>query len=224
MCGRSGIVSKPIDARLFELIALAQGDCANPTAREAFGKLYNRHATWLYQRICRTRAYRLLDRREGVKDVVQETFYRAYVGADTFDSRGITDPNRLKALVRGWLGGIANRVIADTLRCSTPDLVEPLHLEAGLTARSIRTPESAPRSNVVKALQKELKKLSPLQQDILGTTELYYKPGETHQRLPNGVVQQLAERHGTSPDNIRQVRYRTMAVLRKKLLPLLEGY
>ena len=69
-----------MDAQLLELIALAHGDHANSAAREAFGDLYDRHATWLYHRLRRTQVYRLLDWREGVKDVVQQTFYRAYKG------------------------------------------------------------------------------------------------------------------------------------------------
>lgn len=163
----------------------------------------------------------LLDSMEASKDVVQETFYRAYKGADTFDANRVADAGRLEGLVRGWLGGIANRVVADMLRRSEPDLVESDRLEPryawGDVSRQVDS-----ESRLVKALQKELTKLSPLQKDILASTQLYYKPDTTYQRLPNGVTTELAMKHGTTPENIRQVRRRTMVQLRKKLLPLLD--
>jgi DNA-directed RNA polymerase specialized sigma24 family protein len=159
---------------------------------------------------------------DAIQDVVQETFYRAYKGAHTFNPRLVTDPSRLEALVRGWLGGIANRVIADMLRRAEPSVVESVPSEPRQTAWGNAGGESAHDSPVVKALKDELQKLSPLQRDVLATAELYYQPDTTYQRLPNGVAKKLAEKHGTSSDNIRQVRRRTMAVLRKKLLHLVE--
>ncbi len=211
-----------MDAELLKNIAFAQGDYADPVAREAFSEFYQRHAAWLYGRLRRTNAYGLLRSMDAIQDVVQETFYRAYKGANTFDPKLIIDPSRLEGLVRGWLGGIANRVIADMLKRSEPDVVKFVRPEPRQTAWRYATGEPVPDSVVVKALQKELQKLSPLQRDILATDGLYYQPDMNYQRLPNGVAKKLAEKHSTSSANIRQVRRRTMSVLRKKLLPLLE--
>jgi RNA polymerase sigma factor (sigma-70 family) len=211
-----------MDAELLADIASARGDTADLAAREAFGEFYQRHAGWLYQRLFRTSSFGLLKPMDAVHDVVQETFYRAFKGAKTFDPNFVTDPRRSEALVRGWLGGIANRVIADMLRHPQPDTVEPTRLEPRQTAWADATDEATPDSPVVTALQHELKRLSPLQQDIIAAAEFYYQPDATYQRLPNGVTKRLAEKHGTSSDNIRQVRRRTMASLRKKLQPLLE--
>ena len=211
-----------MDAELLENIAFAHGDQADSVAREAFGEFYQRHAGWLYERLARTNVFGLLRSMDAIQDVVQETFYRAYKGAHTFNPRLVADPSRLEALVRGWLGGIANRVIADMLKRAEPCLVEPVPSEPRQTDWGNDRGESAPDSPVVKALQEELRRLSPLQRDILATAELYYQPGTAYQRLPNGVAKKLAEKHGTSSENIRQVRRRTMAVLRKKLLHLLE--
>ena len=210
-----------MDAQLLADIASAHGDHADTVARAAFGEFYQRHATWLYNRLCRTSAFGLLRPKDAVHDVVQETFYRAFKGAKTFDPNFSSDPGRLEALVRGWLGGIANRVIADMLRNSEPDATEPSRLEPRQTAWA-DVDESIPDSPVVRALQHELKRLSPLQQDIIAAAEFYYQPDTTYQRLPNGVAKMLAEKHHTSSDNIRQVRRRTMAQLRKKLESLLE--
>ena len=159
---------------------------------------------------------------DAVQDVVQETFYRAFKGARTFDPNFVSDPRHRESLVRGWLGGIANRVVADMLRKHEPDTVEPYRLEPRQTAWVDADDESSPDSPVVQALQVELQKLTPLQQDILAASEFYYQPDTNYQRLPNGVTQKLADKHHTSSDNIRQVRRRTIADLRKKLQFLLE--
>ncbi len=119
-----------MDAQLLKDIALAHGKHADPTARKAFGEFYERHATWLYHRVGRTTVVRLLPSEDAVQDIVQETFYRAYVGAGTFNPNLVADPARLVALVRGWLGGIANHVIADMLRRSEPAAVASDRLDA----------------------------------------------------------------------------------------------
>ena len=212
-----------MDLELLEDISFAERDYDDPVARDAFGRFYQRHAAWLYRRLCRTGVFQLLEA-DGVQDVVQETFYRAYKGAKTFNPGFVTDdPSRLEAAVRAWLGGIANRVIADMLRGSKPCLVEPFQLEPGQAAWRADADESTTPSPIIRALQEQLQKLSPLQQDVLAAAALYFQADTTYQRLPNGVAKKLVEKHGTSSNNIRQVRRRTMADLRKKLMPLLNA-
>jgi DNA-directed RNA polymerase specialized sigma24 family protein len=209
-----------MDAELLKEIASAHGNLANPDARAAFGKFYERHAAWLYHRLCRTRTSGLLGV-DAVQDVVQETFYRAFKSAKTFNPNLVLDPSRIEALVRGWLGGIANHVIADMHSHPTPDVIDSMGLERWKPVWADSDDES-PESPVVKALHNELQKLSPLQRDILAASELYYQPDTTYQRLPNGVTTKLAEKHRTSADNIRQVRRRTLASLRTKLQTVLD--
>jgi DNA-directed RNA polymerase specialized sigma24 family protein len=166
--------------------------------------------------------FQLLGSGDAAQDVVQETFYRAYRGARTFNSNFVSDPDRLKALVRGWLGGIANRVIADMLRRPEPHVVDPTLLEPGQAVWANSTDESTVDMPIIKALQEQVQKLSPLQQDILAAAALYCQTDTTYQRLPNGVAKKLAEKHGTNSNNIRQVRRRTLAQLRRTLSPLLD--
>ena len=54
--------------------------------------------------------------------------------------------------------------------------------------------------------------------DVLRVTALYQRAGEAHQRLPNDVSAELAERWGTTNENIRAIRSRAM----KKLKTFLE--
>lgn len=211
-----------MDTQLLADIASAHGDYADPAARKAFGEFYVRHADWLCRRVCRTKAFGLLDSRDAVQDVVQETFFRAYKGAHTFNPRFLTAGSCMEALVRGWLGAIANRVIADILGRPEPGAVKSVESEPQRAIRNDANDDPVVELPIVKALQEELLKLTPLQQDILTAANLYYQPDTAYQRLPNGVTKMLAEKHGTSLDNIRQVRRRTIAGLRKKLIPLLE--
>lgn len=211
------------DAKLLKDIALAQGQDADPAASQALGKLYERHATWLCQRIGRTARVRTLALDDAIQDVVHETFYRAYVGARTFNHDMADDPRRVVALVRGWLRGIATHVMADMQRRSAPTRVAWHCLDPRPATSSEQCAEPRHATPLVKALRAELEKLSPLQRDILAAAELYYQPERTQQRLPSGVAKMIARKHGTSSENVRQVRRRTMARLRSKLLPLMEG-
>ena len=62
-----------MDLELLEDISFAERDYDDPVARDAFGRFYQRHAAWLYRRLCRTGVFQLLEA-DGVQDVVQETF------------------------------------------------------------------------------------------------------------------------------------------------------
>jgi hypothetical protein len=65
-------------------------------ANAAFAEFYERHVHYLFRR-CRGATSKILDE-AGAWDIVQETFIRAYERAVTFDSEGITDPDRLQWL------------------------------------------------------------------------------------------------------------------------------
>ena len=136
----------------------------------------------------------------------------------------MTDPDRLIGLTRAWLGAIANNVIADTLKRAAPDLVEDDELEGRESVWGREEHGSDLDSEAANLLREELEKLSPLQKDVLAAAELYYKPGNSYQRLPNGVAKDLAGKHGTTTANIRKVRERTFAYLREKLSSLLEEH
>jgi DNA-directed RNA polymerase sigma subunit (sigma70/sigma32) len=66
-------------------------------------------------------------------------------------------------------------------------------------------------------LEKAMGTLTEREQDVLRTTAMWYKPGQQQQRLPNSVMKALASTWNTSPDNIRQLRVRAIAKLKRSM-------
>lgn len=210
-------------------MGLAAGDLADEGAREAFALFYMRHAGWLYRELCKRHVGKLVDWEAGIEDAVTDTFQRAFKGAATYKRPAdVTDPDSLRRLARGWLGQIGNRVIADMLRAPSNDLYlapdelqrKQLDIEEG--ALNLEDDDDEEESPMVTALREELRQLSPMKQDVMAAVELYFEPGKGAARMPRGAAKTLAEKWGTTPENIRKTRQRTIDELRKKLEPFLE--
>ena len=59
--------------------------------------------------------------------------------------------------------------------------------------------------------------LTEREQDVLRTTFHWYDPAREHQKLPEAVLSELAERWNTTPENIRQIRSRALRRLKDAL-------
>src|SRR2546426_8695109 len=70
-------------------------------ANEAWAEFFRRHVEYLF-RVSRRLTRGILDE-AGARDLAQEPFIRAYEKPGTFNSDGITDPDRLQRRTRAWL-------------------------------------------------------------------------------------------------------------------------
>lgn len=201
-------------------MALAGGDRADDSAREAFGEFYGRHEPWLRGIVRTRRIGQIVDWDEGVKDVVQITFQRAYLSASTFDLKRLDacDAERTPRSVRAWLGGIANHVVADLLRAQAP--AEELEEESNIGSSPPPDEFQEEDTPIVQAMAAELEALPERERDIMAA-DIEYKTGSANEHLPAGVAKALAEKWNTTPENIRQIRRRTRARLKEKLAHLL---
>lgn len=206
--------AKPLsDAELLARVSRRAGD---PLAsRRAEAEFYDRHVRYLYgvlvQRVRRPLA---LSGRE-VEDLVQETFYRAFERAETFDPGQVWDADSERRRTRAWLGRIAQRLLADWLAGSREVSASP-YLD------TLAEPESEPsssRSPKLRLMREALDSLSERERDVLRVSALYFRIGEEHQRLPNEASAELARRWDTTSENIRAIRSRAI----KKLKEHLEG-
>jgi RNA polymerase sigma factor (sigma-70 family) len=200
------------DAELLSQVAARTSDAK--VARRAEAELYARHARYLYAVLLRRAQRPLSLSGSEVEDLVQETFFRAFQRAHTFD-RGDAEPgDEMSRRVRGWLGRIAQNLLADWLNGSREFAASPL-LELVPTRDADAPPSS--RSPRVRLMQEALERLSERERDILRVSALYYRPGEEHQRLPNAVAAELAKRWETTGDNVRAIRSRAMKKLKDDL-------
>lgn len=148
----------------------------------AFERLYDRHAP-----IVLGIAVKIVQDRAVGEEVLQETFWRVWSQAGTFDPQ--------KGPLRAWLFSIARRQALDVLRRqnvrpqAARDEAEERLVELAVAEESV--PEAAEQAIAAGQLQGALRRLSEEQQRVL---ELAYFQGLTRQEiarttgLPLGTV------------------------------------
>jgi RNA polymerase sigma factor (sigma-70 family) len=198
------------DADLLERVAGRERDPR--AAHEAEGELYGRHVRYLYG-VLSSRQQRMLSLAStSAEDLVQDTFRRAFERAHTFTTDGISDPEQLRRRTRAWLGRIAQNLLADTLERVREVSATP-YVERVSCDEIDAPPPSSPE---LRMMREALGELSDREQDVLRVTALYFRAGE-HQRLPNAVSAELADRWSTSSENVRAIRSRAMKKLKEIL-------
>jgi len=204
---RSGAIDERDDAELLEQIAKREQDPA--LAKRSQATFYQRHVRYLYGLVLRQKKPLLSIAGLAAEDLVQETFHRVFERAHTFDAGNITDPERLSRRARAWLGRVATNLLVDHLRRHQEVAASPT-IER-LSSETIE--DDSPPSPKLLRVSHCLEKLSERERDVLRITALHLRAGE-HQRLPNEVSRELAERWDTTNDNIRAIRTRAMKKLK----------
>jgi RNA polymerase sigma factor (sigma-70 family) len=201
------IFDETSDCTAFQRLGLAaQGGAGT---RDAQQLLYQRHAPYLLG-VLRGRAARLLSLTPmTAEDLLHETFFRAFSRSDSYrcgeDGPSVEESRRTRA----WLGKIAERLLLDAVRAT--------HETPGIPDMDDVVDEGPASSGTSQAglVRDALSELSEREQDILRVTALFYRVGEEHQRLPNDVAAQLSRTWQTSSENIRAIRKRAMAKVKK---------
>jgi RNA polymerase sigma factor (sigma-70 family) len=184
-------------------------------ARDAWAEFYGRHVDFLYA-VCSHAYGRILGGEAGVGDLVTETFHRAFRNAHRFDAAGIEDPAQLSRRSRAWLGRIAQRLFQDVLRSRRR--VRTVHLDPEIWQQIPERPAPAPRDEeLIDRVSGAIDSLSEREQIVIRTTLQWYRAGAAHQRLPHDVVADLAATLETTPENLRQIRRRALAKIRREL-------
>lgn len=179
---------------------------------------YSRHVRYLFA-VLHKQCSRLGFDAEQIEDLVQDTFQRAFDYAHTFRASEHIAPEQARRWTRAWLGKIARNLLLDALRAPRETLLGP-ELEQ-LFVDPFAPPSSRPHNPRLRALQSALEQLSDREQDVLRVSALYYRATE-HQRLPNEVLQELAQRWETSGENIRAIRSRALKKVQNMTLALLQ--
>lgn len=195
------------DEDLLIYMSMREDDPA--VARAAWAEFFQRHREYLY-RLCRKLSKGVLDE-AGAKDLVQDTFIRAYHRAGTFNGEGIKDPDRLRRRTRAWLGRIAHRIFLDMLRGR--DGLREVPLEENDPGPEPEPIQSSGTSTSRQLLNEAIDSLSEREQIVLRTTYQYYEPGKKNQHLPHDVVEDLAKTLQTTPENLRQIKRRALRKL-----------
>lgn len=199
------------DAEL--LREMAAEPCGSENGRAAWKEFYVRHRRYVYGVCVGAHGRQLGNGR--VIELVQDTFVRAYERAASYIPDDRLDSQGARWRVRGWLGQISENIRRDYFR-REPQVV---FMEEGELppAENLELLEDGGACERYEELEKAMGTLTEREQDVLRTTAMWYKPGQQQQRLPNSVMKALASTWNTSPDNIRQLRVRAIAKLKRSM-------
>src|SRR6266404_5486584 len=185
-------------------------------ARSAWACFYVRHHASLLL-VC-TYDYEYLIGAEGVGDLVQNAFLRAFDGATTFDHTEACEAVVQKRKARKWLARIAENLLRDRYRGQPEvrllDDDEDIESLGGTTAES-SSQIQVPESERLKLLKSGFALLSEIEQTVLRATMFWWQAGQEHQRMPHSAMKELSKQVGKSPANIRQIRLRSVEKLEK---------
>jgi len=197
-----------------DLLVLMSWNADHPeAAHAAFSEFHARHVRYLYA-VC-LEAYADDIGHDGVEDLVQETFWRAFEKAATFAPLGGDDQEAATRRVRAWLGKIAFRLVLTAARgqqrrvrlvTGDDDSIDSCP-DRHVPRRELTDDEELVRRGMADAL-------SERERDVLTSFASYYDPESQHQYPPEGVIAELCERLATTEENIRQIRHRALKKLR----------
>lgn len=181
-------------------------------AKAALAELHARHVRYLFAVCLRAHADEIGE--DGVEDLVQATFWRAFEKADTFTPMN-GDEDAARRRVRAWLGQIAFRLVLTAARRQK----RRVRLVTGESALVDDCPDTtAPRRELTS--QEELVRrgmneaLNDRERQVLESFASYYDAESEHQYPPDGVVAELCERLQTTEENVRQIRSRALRKLK----------
>ena len=204
------------DIHDFELIRrMADKEADFARAREAWACFYVRHHD-VVLRVCAA-SYAYLLGMEGVKDVIQDAFMKAFQGATTFNYAEVCEPTVQERKSRGWLVQIVKNLVRDRfigqpeVCIMDEDGLERLGGVSGGDPDGVPPPES----ERLKLLESSFALLSDTEQTVLRATMFWWQPDQQHQRMPHEAMQRLSNQIGQSPESIRQIRSRAVKKLKK---------
>lgn len=173
----------------------------------AFEEFHRRFKRFIYGMAIKVTAH--LPNSDELRDAVfQNTLISVYKYSDTFSCQGETNSEIIKTRIHGWLVSIAKRELLALFK-GQQIIIETEELTNEMLGRTDRMEEesSTELSYNEKIVEESLKLLKERDQHIFMTYWLYYEKGEGDQakNLPTEVLEELAAKYETTPENIRQI-------------------
>jgi len=198
-----------------ELLALAANESDQALGDKAFEAFYHRHVKYLYY-ACKTDYGKTL-RDDGVEDLVQDTFVKAFEKADSYHPGGIVSQEAMQRRTQAWLRKIAANLFFNSFRTKKSVNTMLLHDDKWHAISAIDKESEAEDSPKMRLMKEALRTLSQKEQEIMRTIYQWYEP---HCKLPSHIIQELTEQYRTTPENIRKIRSRA----RKKIEAYLKSH
>jgi len=208
------ITLKPItNEALSDLfLSMAMKDDDRQEAERAFGKFYDCYKNYLFTVV--RNACKSWEKygEELVQAVHENTFLKVYEKADSFMIIEDLPFERQELRMKAWLGKIAQREMLLLLR-EFKDEKEKIDYHDDLSF--LEQPEEVSNSQTpeeIKLVEKALKTLSDRDRHIV-ITYMMFEDG--NKQLPKPEIERLAEIWDVLPDNMRQIKKRSIAKVKQ---------
>lgn len=189
-------------------------------AVHAWEEFFERHKLYLYG-VCK-RAFAPVVGEHRVEDIVQDALVKSFEKASTLQNESNLDVDSQRRLVRSWLGTICENIVRDYFRGQPQvDFVDEEVLDAHESHESRQLVEESDvkddsqSTTRLQLMEEALQTLTEREQEVLRTTGMWFKPGQKAQRLPNHIMTELAVSLNTTPLNIRKIRERGIAKIKR---------
>ncbi len=195
-------------ANLFLAMAMKEEDRQN--AEKAFTEFYNRYKSFLFTVIKKACKSWEMYGDELIETVFENTFLIVFDKAETFLKLDDIPFERQEKRTKAWLSQIAKNEMLQLLRQYRidKDKVEFTD-DLSFIERGEEETEEIISDDILLA-EKALQSLNERDRNIL-VTYLMYEDG--NKKLPSSEIQKLADMWGVLPDNMRQIKKRSLAKL-----------
>jgi len=193
-------------AELF--LSMAMKDDNRPEAERAFSVFYSRYKNYLYTIVKNAcRSWEMYGD-ELIEAVFENTFLTVYAKAESFMVVEDIPFERQEKRMKSWLGKIAQNEMLQLLRQFKVDK-DKIEYSDDLTSFLNIEDETEHQATTDYLLaEKALQTLSERDRNIL-TTYLMFEDG--NRNLPSIEIQRLSDMWNTHPDNMRQIKKRSLA-------------
>lgn len=181
-------------------------------AEKAFAEFYNRYKNYLFTVVRNACESWTMYGEELIQGVHQNTFLTVFEKAEDFMLIENIPFERQEKRMKSWLGIIAHREMLQLLRQFKKDK-EKIEYHDDLTFLENSDEEIKPqKSEDFLLAEKALNTLSERDRNIL-VTYLMFEEG--NKKLPSSEIQRLAEMWEVLPDNMRQIKKRSLEKVKK---------
>lgn len=208
------ITLKPLinEALADMFLSMAMKDDDRQEAERAFAEFYNRYKNYLYTVVRNACKSWEMYGDELVQAVHENAFLKVYEKADSFMMIEDIAFARQELRMKSWLGAIAHREMLLLLR-QFKEEKEKIDYHDDMTF--LEQPEEIDNSQSTEEIllvEKALKTLSDRDRHIL-ITYMMFEDG--NKQLPKPEIQRLAEIWKVLPDNMRQIKKRSLAKVKQ---------
>jgi len=195
-------------ADLFLAMAMKEEDRQN--AEKAFTEFYNRYKSFLFTVIKNACKSWEMYGDELIETVFENTFLTVFDKAETFLKLDDIPFERQEKRMKAWLSQIAKNEMLQLLRQYRIDKDKVEFTDDLSFVERMEDETEEIISDDILLAEKALQTLNERDRNIL-VTYLMYEDG--NKKLPSCEIQKLADMWGVLPDNMRQIKRRSLAKL-----------